>query len=166
MDESYEVMAQRREVEDARRGYSIGNFGGPVTLVSLSQHRATIKRSGNAQVLEGFAVLYNKAHNHKGRVEIFKKGCFDRTLSRKSIVRFFIDHKRCEVCLGDTDTNLELVDSDVGLGYRLKLTGEALDRLDGRDQISVGYNEIDVAECTILDQTLRLTKTAAPSEIS
>ena len=71
-----------------------------------------------------------------------------------------------EVCLGDTDTNLELVDSDVGLGFRLKLTDNALDRLDGRDRISVGYNEIDVAECTILDETVRLIKTAELVEIS
>jgi HK97 family phage prohead protease len=166
--DDYEAMTRRRAHEDSRRGYSIGGSGGPIMFVDRQRANAppTIRRSGSAQILEGFAVLYNKAHSHKGGVEIFKRGCFDRTLSTKSLVKFYIDHQRDSICLGDTDTNLELVDSDVGLGFRLKLSSTALERLDGRDRMSVGYNEIDVEVCTILDENVRLIKSGSLTEIS
>jgi HK97 family phage prohead protease len=162
----YETMARRRDEEDAQRGYSIGG-GGFVTEVD---HRSVttelIRRSDNPQVFEGLAVVYNKPHIYKGNVEVFVKGCFDRSLSTRSVVKFFIDHEHHTTPLGDTDSNLELVDTDIGLSFRLKLSPENLARLNGRKQMSVCYTERDVEVRSVNDENVRFIKAASLLEIS
>jgi phage head maturation protease len=114
----------------------------------------------DAKILEGWACLYDVPHSYKGRTEIFQKGCFAGTLYG---VFFAIDHKYITTRLGDQDSNtLELLDSDVGLAYRLKLTGDALERLDGRCEASVSYIEKDV----VVKDGVRTIRAAALFDIS
>jgi phage head maturation protease len=116
------------------------------------------------QVLEGFAVRYDAVHRHKGRQEIFQKGCFAGSLHS---VMFKIDHVLTEKSLGDQDDNtLELADSDVGLGFRLKLAPGHLERIGGRDEMSCMYQEIDVGYRTIGHEEVRVIKSAVLVEIS
>jgi phage head maturation protease len=130
----YETMAREREHEDAQRGYSIAGWGGPITAID---HRAVTthltRRSDNPQVFEGFACVYGKPNMYKGGIEVFVRGCFNHTLSTKSAVRFLIDHD-ASVCLGDSDSNLELVESDVGLAFKIRLQPGDIERLNGREQ--------------------------------
>jgi len=113
-----------------------------------------------AKVLDGYACLYDVPHTYKGRTEIFQKGCFAGTLYS---VFFAIDHKYLTTRLGSQDdSTLELLDSDVGLAFRLKLTGDALEKLEGRSEASVSYIEKDV----VVKDGVRTIRAAALFDIS
>jgi hypothetical protein len=113
------------------------------------------------QVFEGFAVRYDTPHRHKGRTEIFQKGCFAGSLLFGTM--FKLDHVLTEKSLGDQDDDtLELADSDIGLGFRLKLAPGNLERINGRDEMSVSYFEHDVE----LRNGIRVIKSASLFEIS
>jgi phage head maturation protease len=161
----YETMAERREHEDARRGYSIGGGG----FVAAVDHRQVvtqrpIRHSANPQVLQGFACLWDVIHDHKGRREMFAKGSFDGSLFG---VMFHIDHDLLSKKLGDQDDgNLELIDTDIGLAFKLKLAPGDLERLGGRDELSVMYQERDVEIREIAGETVRVIKSAFLVEIS
>src|SRR5436190_6303103 len=80
------------------------------------------KRKQKSQILEGFCCLYNVEHRYKDRTEVFLPGCFTGSLFG---VMFKIDHRLQEKKLGDQDDgSLELIDGDIGLAFRLKLTPE------------------------------------------
>jgi hypothetical protein len=94
-------------------------------------------------VLEGNAVVYSVPHHYKGCTEIFLPHCFDGSWEYE--VFWGIDHIRTDPKLGDqNDNSLELVDSDVALAFRLKLSEDALERINGRDEVSPSYIESDV----------------------
>jgi hypothetical protein len=115
-----------------------------------------------AQVLEGNAVVYNVIHNYKGRRELFLPGCFKD--SWETEVMWCIDHARAERKCGDqNDGSLELVNSDIALSFRLKLLGDALQRIDGRDEVSPSYLETDVE---VRSDGLRVIKSAILVECS
>jgi hypothetical protein len=80
-------------------------------------------------------------------------------------VQFLIDHKHA-CFLGDTDSNLELFDMDVGLAFRMSLSPGELKRLDGRDAMSVSYLEMGVEPRTIAGEQVRFIKSAKLNEIS
>jgi hypothetical protein len=167
MSDDYEVMASRRDIEDARRGYSIGGGGGFIAAVDRREvaTQAPIRnRSANPQVLEGFACRYDEIHNHKGRKEMFLSGCFDGSLFG---VIFNIDHDLLSKKLGDQDDgSLELTDNPIGLAFRLKLEPGHLDRIAGRNEMSPMYLERDVEIRQIAGQTVRVIKSASLVEIS
>jgi HK97 family phage prohead protease len=123
------------------------------------------RRSDNPQVFEGFACVYGKPHMYKGGIEVFVRGCFNHTLSTKAAVRFLIDHD-ASVCLGDTDNNLELVESDIGLAFKIRLQPGDIERLNGREQLSVGYTETEVETRSIEGDDVRLIKSVLLAEIS
>jgi phage head maturation protease len=162
----YEMMSARRDFEDARRGYSIGDFGGSISVgVSLGQQRTTIiKRSGTPQVLQGAACNYDVIHFHKGRKEMFAPGCFDGSLFG---VFLLIDHDLRSKKLGDQDDgSLELIDTPTALNFRLKLMPGHLDRIGSRDSMSVSYREESVETRQIARETVRVIKKASLFEIS
>jgi hypothetical protein len=69
--------------------------------------------------------------------------------------------------LGDQDDgSLELFDSETGLAFRLKISTIDLDRLEGRDQMSVMYKENDIDFQTIGSESVRVIKSASLVEIS
>jgi HK97 family phage prohead protease len=118
-----------------------------------------------SKTLDGFACLYNKPHMYKGNVEVFEPGCFNKTLSSRKRVDFCVDHK--EYSLGHTDDNLELVDTKTGLAFRLRTKSEAdLNRLDGRNAMSVKYAEHEVEVRKVADCDVRFIKSATLIECS
>jgi HK97 family phage prohead protease len=163
--DDYETSARRRDEEDKRRGFSISSGGGWITHVG---HRPTeqkpVKKSNKPQFLDGFACLYGVKHFYKNRWEIFERGCFNGSLNG---VFALVDHKFATKKLGDQDDDtLELLDTDVGLAFRLKLTPESLERLDGRDSMSCSYIEHEVETRKIGNDTVRVIKSASLFEIS
>jgi hypothetical protein len=119
-------------------------------------------KASAAQVLEGNAVVYNVVHNYKGRTEIFLPHCFDGSWEKE--VFWGIDHVRTAKKLGDqNDDSLELVDSEMALAFRLKLSGDALQRIDGRDEVSPSYLETDVE---VRSDGVRVIKKAILLELS
>ena len=80
--------------------------------------------------------------NYKtGLREIFLAGCF--TGSLHSVI-FLRDHILTEPKMADGDDgDLELHDSDAGLAIRVHAKNGVVDRLEGRDQWSVGYHVLD-----------------------
>jgi prohead serine protease len=115
-----------------------------------------------AQVLEGNAVVYNVPHHYKGRTEIFAPNCFGD--SWFSEVMWCVDHVRTAKKLGDqNDGSLELFNSDTALAFRLKLFGDALQRIDGRDEVSPSYLETDVE---VRSDGVRVVKRAILLELS
>jgi HK97 family phage prohead protease len=160
-----ETATKSRALEDYRRGYSVSDSGGWVSRVDHRRIEQTpITKSDRPQILEGFACLYGVKHFYKSRWEIFEKGCFNGPLDG---VFFLIDHKFDTKKLGDVDDGtLELCDSDVGLGFRLKLEPGHVERLEGRDEISVSYIERDVETRKIDGDSVRVIKSASLFEIS
>ena len=143
-------------------------YGAAVTLTSVGSRpfkpALVTKHSGVPQILEGWACLYGVIHRHKDRWEIFEKGCFEGSLFG---VMVKVDHNISGITLGDQDDgSLELVDSDVGLGFRLKLAPGHLEIIDGRDNLSPCYIEHDVETRTIGGDTVRVIKSASLFEIS
>jgi prohead serine protease len=163
--DSYENEVKRRDEEDERRGYSISSGNGWISHVGYRPiEQQPVKRSTKQQYLDGFACLYGVKHWYKSGWEIFDKNCFAGSLYG---VFFLIDHKFATRKLGDQDDgNLEIVDSDVGLAFRLKLADGHLERLDGRDEMSVSYVEHEVESRKIGSDTVRVIKSASVVEIS
>jgi phage head maturation protease len=97
------------------------------------------------QALSGWACHYNVEHtNYKtGLREIFLPGCFTGSLTG---VFFLRDHILSEPKMADQDDgDLELHDSETGLAMRVHLKDGVLDRLEGRDQLSVGYHVLQAS---------------------
>jgi hypothetical protein len=162
-DDDYDIKANIRSIQDARRGYSISDAC-PIISVGQRQLDRPVKRSDKPQILEGIAVLYRYPHQYKGRTEIFEPGCFAGSLFS---VEFKIDHEILARKLGDQDDDtLELVDSEEGLGFRLKLQPGHLELLDGRDEMSPRYIEHLVENETIGGESVRVIKSASLFEIS
>ena len=160
----YETLTARRDAEDARRGYSIGGGGFVASVDYREVFAPPTRHSINPQVFEGYACRYDVIHDYKGGKEMFAKGCFDGSLFG---VMLHIDHNLLSKKLGDQDDgNLELIDGDVGLAFRLKLAPGDLDRLGGRNEMSVRYQERDVENRTIGGDTVRVIKSASLFEIS
>jgi phage head maturation protease len=140
-------------------GRPIGGFAVNGRAVDPTANRKANKSSN--QVLEGWACLYDVPHHYKGRTEIFSRNCFSGYLDG---IMFFIDHEIHKKKLGDQDDGtLELFDTDVGLAFRLKLKPGDLERLDGRDSMSVGYRELDVE---VRKDGARVIKAAIAVEVS
>jgi phage head maturation protease len=166
MTDDYEVMSSRRHIEDARRGYSVGGGGGFVASVDYREVAIAqpVPRAAIPQVFEGYACRYDVIHDHKGRKEMFAKGCFNGSLFG---VMLHIDHNLLLKKLGDQDDgNLELIDSDIALAFRLKLAPGDLDRLGGRNEMSVRYQEREVETRQIGGDAVRVIKSASLFEIS
>jgi Caudovirus prohead serine protease len=165
--DDYETMTQRRDLEDAERGYSIGRFGGQITRIdhrSPPREKPSGKYSDAPKVLQGFACLYNVIHSHKGRKEMFATNCFEGSLFS---VMCHVDHNLLSKQLGDQDDgSLELFDSEIGLAFRLKISASDLDRLQGRDQMSVMYRENVVDVQSIGSDSVRVIKSASLVEVS
>jgi phage head maturation protease len=114
-----------------------------------------------SKVLQGYACLYDVEHSYKGRREVFRKNCFSGSLYE---VFFGIDHEYQKTKLGDqNDGSLELVDTDVGLAFRLAIAPSDLAKIADRDEVSVSYIEHDVE---IRRDGLRVIKSASLFEIS
>jgi HK97 family phage prohead protease len=161
----YEKENKRREREDEQRGWSVSSGGGWISHIDHRHIDQTpTKRSDAPKVLDGFACLYGVKHFYKNRWEIFERGCFNGSLNG---VFALVDHKFATKKLGDQDDDtLELLDTDVGLAFRLKLTPESLERLDGRDSMSCSYIEHEVETRKIGNDTVRVIKSASLFEIS
>jgi hypothetical protein len=164
MDDDYDIKANIRSIQDARRGYSISDACPIVSVGQRQLDRMPVKRSNKPQILEGMALWYHYKHNYKGRIELFEKGCFDGSLFG---VMFKIDHEILGPTLGDQDDNtLELIDSDIGVAFRLKLQPGHLELLNGRDEMSPCYIEHRVETQNIGGDTVRVIKSASLFEIS
>ena len=145
MDAGYITSVDRRSVQQ------------PVFRKAASRYES--------KTLDGFACLYNKPHMYKGNIEVFERGCFNKTLSSKQRVDFCIDH--LDYSLGNTDDNLELFDTPKGLAFRLRTKSEEdLNRLNGRNAMSVKYAEHDVEFRKVADHDVRFIKSATLVECS
>ncbi|SHG69644.1 hypothetical protein [Bradyrhizobium erythrophlei] len=115
------------------------------------------------QVLQGWACHYNVEHtNYKTDVrEIFLPGCFAGSLTGLLFLR---DHLLSEKAMADQDDgDLEVHDCEAGLAMRVHLKDGVLDRLEGRDQLSVGYH---LLQASLRSDGVLLIKSAVLLEIS
>jgi hypothetical protein len=122
------------------------------------------RESRSDKILQGFCCVYGVVHTYKKRREMFAKNCFCDSLYS---VFALIDHEILSRKLADQDDgDLELIDTDAALAFRLTLSPDDFDRLDGRSEMSVSYIEHDV-EIRIIDgETVRVIKSASLFEIS
>jgi HK97 family phage prohead protease len=146
--------------------------GGYITAVdskSLRQYKTPSRTTAfryEPKVIEGFACLYLKPHIHKGRIEVHERGCFNETLSTKQRVDLCIDHDD-SYSLGNTDDNLELIDTSKGLAFRLRVKSQNdLDRLQGRTAMSVKYGEKEFEVRKVNDEDVRFIKRGTLVECS
>jgi phage head maturation protease len=163
-EDDFETMCAHRDREDSIRGYSRSYSGFVVSVGHRPVAPTPTHRSDSPQVCEGFACRYDLVHDHKGRKEMFAKGCFDGSLHG---VFMGIDHNMLSKKLGDQDDEtLELFDTPVGLAFRLKLSIGDLDLLGGRDQMSTMYQERNVELRQIGNETVRVITSASLFEVS
>jgi phage head maturation protease len=146
--------------------YSDGGF---IThLDRRSVQEPTFRKAASryeSKVIDGHACLWNKPHIFKGNIEVFERGCFNDTLSSKKRVDFCVDH--LDYSLGHTDDNLELVDTKDGLAFRLRTKSEEdLNRLNGRNAMSVKYAEHEVEVRKVEDCDVRFIRSATLIECS
>jgi hypothetical protein len=121
------------------------------------------KSENKPQIAQGWACHYNVVHtNYKnGLRESFLPGCFSGSLTGLLFVR---DHVLSEKAMADQDDgDLEIHDCDAGLAIRVRLKDGALDKLEERRQLSVGYHLIDAA---LRSDGVLLIKAAVLLEIS
>jgi phage head maturation protease len=127
-------------------------------------NRIARHESKRNKVLQGFACVYDVIHQHKDRKEMFEPGCFGDSLFSVFVI---IDHQLLSKKLADQDDGtLELVDTEAGLAFRLTLSPDDFDRLDGRSEMSVRYHEHVVETRKIGTETVRVIKSASLFEIS
>jgi phage head maturation protease len=157
---------------DARRGFNYHDYQAELRETIKRIDARYIRESANEhhaaskipKVLSGFACVYNVIHRHKGRNEMFAKGCFNGSLHG---VMFHIDHNLLSKKLGDQgDGNLEIFDTPIGLAFRLKLAPDDIERIGGRDQMSTMYQEREVEFQQIGNKSVRVIKSASLFEIS
>jgi HK97 family phage prohead protease len=157
----YEIASGFGDIEYSDSGFV-------ASIDGRSVHTPVFRKSASryeSKTLDGFSCLYNKPHVYKNNIEVFDPGCFNKTLSSKQRVDFCVDHK--EYSLGNTDDNLELVDTKTGLAFRLRVKSEAdLNRLDGRNSMSVKYAEHEVEFRRVADCDVRFIKSATLIECS
>jgi HK97 family phage prohead protease len=146
------------------------SYGGYITAVDNRAVKQIAPRKAASRyepkIVDGFACLYSKPHMYKGRIEVHQQGCFNETLSSKDRVDLCIDHNE-SYSLGNTDENLELIDTSKGLAFRLRVRSqEDLDLLQGRTAMSVRYAERDVEMRKIDGEDVRFIKSAKLVECS
>ncbi len=73
-----------------------------------------------ARYLQGYGALYDVPHKFEGKVDIFRPGCFARSLAGPHAIRFQVSHKNAEL-LGTTNDDLEVYADEKGLAFRLRL---------------------------------------------
>ena len=135
--------------------YVVDKHGRPV--------RQDTKSRAKPQVLQGWACHYGVEHtNYKtGLQEIFLPGCFTGSLTGLLLLR---DHLLSEKALANQDDgDLEVHDCEAGLAIRAYPKGDALDRLEARTELSVGYHVID---SSVRSDGVRLIKKAVLIECS
>ncbi|MBO3760029.1 HK97 family phage prohead protease [Ciceribacter sp. L1K22] len=100
--------------------YSVGGYitsvGGRLTTSPSTEEKGLSDPTENA--LQGYACRFNRAHEYKGRIEVFVKGCFDKSLASRQKIGFWIDHK-ASAEVATTNDNLELLTDSDGLAFRL-----------------------------------------------
>ena len=127
-------------------------------------------------ILVGYATCYNKAHTHKGRIEVFAKGAFGESLKSPRSVAFLYGHSWANNHGSTTDGRLHLFEDNVGLAFALrpsdseagrKLVGDVR---AGRLRMSVGYEvehqaerEVDGTRVTFVHQALLREISAVPT---
>jgi hypothetical protein len=157
---------------DARRGWNYDDHQAElrerIKRIDARYLRETANElhaaSKSPKVFEGFACVYNVIHRYKDRNEMFAPNCFNGSLHG---VFMGCDHNLLSKTLGDQDDgNLEIVDTPVGLACRLRLKPGDLERIEGRDQFSVMYQEREFELQTIGIQSVRVIKSAILIEIS
>jgi hypothetical protein len=145
-------------------GFYLGNLEpGARYIVDRDGRPVKTKSSRTKQVLQGSCCHYGVEHtNYKtGQREIFLPGVFNDSLRG---VIFLRDHILTEPKMADQDdSDLELHDCEAGLAVRVHLKEGMLDRLEGREQLSVGYH---VLESCIRTDGVRLIKHAVLIEVS
>jgi phage head maturation protease len=135
----------------------------PGRYVLNAEGRPIRTKAARKQILEGWACAYNVVHvNYKtGQREIFLPGVFTGSLTGLLLLR---DHVLSEKALADQDNgDLEVHDCEQGLAIRINVKDGMLDKLEGRDQFSVGYH---VLESSIRSDAVRVIKKAVLIESS
>jgi Caudovirus prohead serine protease len=150
----YDTYLERARAEKARREPKAPDPPPPI------KPAPPFKWPASGLALEGFACLYNVRHEFRGGTDVFERNCLAGSLYD---VVFGWDHRYEKPKLGkQEDGTLELVDTDVGLCFRLALQPGHLELLDGRDQVSVAY----IPHSVEFRDGVRYIKSASLFEIS
>lgn len=176
MRESYET----RSLDFRGGGLGGIEFGAPGRITAVAGRPITAaapmiatKAAAPARaVVRGYASAFNKCHAHRGRVEVFWKGCFGRALTSGAAIRLLVNHDESEL-LATTADRLELKQDDVGLAFRCPLPPGAIgENVAGQiaagelGGMSVGYEVVADETKRIDGVDLRIIRDARLDEIS
>lgn len=125
-------------------------------------------KSSSTLALQGYAVRYGKPHTYNGGIDVFVKGCFDKSLASRRRIGVWLDHK-VDAQLASTDDNLELMSDDTGLAFRLKRPLDVLvDAVKSRKltAMSPSYRVVRQEYKSVADEQVRMILEADLEEIS
>jgi HK97 family phage prohead protease len=118
--------------------------------------------------IRGYATLWNKPHVYNGGFDVFRPGCFARSLIGQKAIRLLIDHDESNLLATSAD-GLELLGDDTGLAFRCDMSrvdARSRDRIGSRRAMSVGYFPLAVEEKRVAGETVRFIEDANLTEIS
>lgn len=154
------------------------SFSGRITAVTGRPNVSaapvlSTKFSDAGEIIQGYATRFNKPHMYKGRVEVFARGCFARSLVPGApAVSLLVMHKESEL-LGTTADRLELMQDEHGLAFRFRVPDDHLAQetkaaVAARElsAMSVGYQTLAEEVKTIDGTEVHIIKDAALREIS
>jgi HK97 family phage prohead protease len=130
----YDSLAQRREKEDAQRGYSIGGVGwirsadGKDVPPPIFEERTTVLKGiephDDDTVIMGYALLWNKIVENRGKYILVREDAFTELQCGKEI--FFQHNHDDNIRVASTKNNLVLYADDIGLAFKLFIPNTAL----------------------------------------
>ena len=156
-------------------------YGAPVGSIQMSSpKRAHMSRpvllaseTKGRRVIGGYATMWNKAHYHKGRFEMFATGAFAQTLLRNKTVRFLDEHDEAKCVAATNGDGLDLWSDETGLGFNLTVPDTAAgdliysDVLSGkRCGMSVRYTTLEAEEIKAGGDVCHVIQAAMLNEIS
>ncbi len=152
-------------------------YGAPVGGIMIGWAREEARRTPqpvtvHGRALRGYATRWNKVHKYKGRLEALARGCFARSLTGDTTIRFLVSHREPHL-IATTADRLELCQDEHGLAFNLPLRGDensrnVADLVESRSMVgmSVCYRVVRHETLNIDGTDVRMIRDAHLDEIS
>ena len=162
-------------------GYPEIEIGGPVGGIMMhgwgheTEARGTPRpATAQGRSLGGYATKWNHVFERHGHLYAFGKGCFARSLTDNSTIRFLVEHRESEL-VATTADRLELCQDNEGLKFHLHLRDDDFSRRvadlvesGAKTGMSLGAGFADMIydEIQIDGSDIRMVRDARLNEIS
>lgn len=146
----------------------------PAHAVLSTKSEALLKIKGDEpRKVGGYATRYGRAHYFEGKIDVFMRGCFDKSLAEKHLVRFVEDHDDNRTFVTTESHRLELRSDEAGLAFIAHLPSTAqgdrayrLVKSCEKNAMSVRYRVEDAEFRDVGGRRVRFIKSAILLDVS